>query len=188
MTTKTQSALILVGTLINCIFIGFLASGVLREKIDNKFDSMRRQQRFLRVMEEIIQPTAQQKETITRMLTKRYKQLATIHEKHQSEIFAIYDSLQMDLSSVLSNEQLANLENQMSKGLNRFLRTSIDRMTRELQLDETQRKQVREIMSVMEEQFRANRQKYKGNWKEHRQVMMKQREKMQSEIETVLTL
>jgi Spy/CpxP family protein refolding chaperone len=187
MKTKTKTTLIILGTFVIGIIIGALASGTWRQKREHRFERMMPHQRFLRVMERIIQPTDEQREAIDQILKKRSEQISAIQEEHESEVQAILDSLRSDLASVLTEEQRARLEKRLAKGDKKLLEIQVARLAEALQLDENQRRQIKKIFSKFAEQKGRRHKGFKGNREKRRQIMKDRFEKLQAEIEAVLT-
>ena len=187
MTTKSKTTLIILGTLIIGIAIGALVSGTWRQQREHRFERMMSHQRFLHVMERIIQPTDEQREAIDQILEKRSEQISAIQEKHESEVRALLDSLRSDLASVLTEEQRTRLEDRFTKGDRRLIGMRAARLAEALRLDENQRKQIEEIFSTFAEQIAPGRKNFKGNREERRQIIKNRFEKLQQEIEAVLT-
>ncbi|NIR47448.1 hypothetical protein GWO43_03110 [candidate division KSB1 bacterium] len=187
MNTKSKSALVILGTLIIGIVIGVLGSSLLRESRERRFDEMRRQRLFHRVMEDIIQPTDEQREGIHEVLEKRFGQIAEIRDQHQDEMFAIYDSLQQDLAAVLTDEQRANLRKELARGHRKVVKVRLERLTHELGLNEEQKERIMEIIRAAEEDL-IERRRHRGEPPtDRRQIFRKRLKQMEEEIEAVLT-
>lgn len=187
MNTKSKTTLIILGTLMIGIAMGALVSGTWRQQREHRFERMMPHQRFLQVMERIIQPTDEQREAIDQILEKRSEQISAIQEEHESEVRAILDSLRSDLASVLTEEQRTRLEDRLAKGDRRLIDIRAARLAEALRLDENQRKQIEEIFSAFAEQITPGRKNFKGNREERRQIIKNRFEKLQQEIEAVLT-
>ncbi len=187
MNTKTMTTLIILCTLVIGVVIGALGSGMWRQKRESKFERMMPRQRFLGAMERIIDPTDTQREAIDKILKKRSEQITAVNEEHQNQIFTIYDSLQSELSSVLTKEQLNRLEDRLAKGAKQYSNARIGRLAEMLQLDENQQNRIEEIMTKFEEQMPSNRRDFEGNRKQRREDMQKRFDNLQEEIEAVLT-
>lgn len=187
MNTKSKTTLIILGTLIIGIIIGALVSGTLRQQRENRFERMMLHQRVRHVMERIIQPTVEQREVIDKILEKWSEKISAIQEEHESEMQAVLDSLRSELASVLTKEQRTRLEARLAKGDRRLIEMRVARLTEVLQLDENQRKQIEEIFSTFEDQIGPGRRDFKGNWEERRQIIKNRVQKLQQEIEAVLT-
>lgn len=187
MSTKSTTTLVVLGTLVIGIVIGVLLGGLLREKREQEIDRMLPQRRFQSAMENIIKPTAQQRRALHKILSKRFEQIAKIREQHQSEVFAIYDSLRSDVASILTDEQLQRLETNLARSSGQLVKIRVDRLTNELQLTEDQQKQIEKIMFAMERETHGGRPHFAGNWRDRKRTMNKRIEKLNEEIERVLT-
>lgn len=147
MTTKAQTSLIIICTLVIGMVLGVLAGGVFRQKRLKQYEQMPLRQQFHHVMERIIQPSEKQRAAIDSTLAKRFEQISTVREKHQQEIFAIYDSLRKDFSALLTQEQRDRVEEHLLKGPRKFIRARVAQWTRDLNLDEKQKQRVQEIVT-----------------------------------------
>ncbi|MFQ5641572.1 MAG: Spy/CpxP family protein refolding chaperone [bacterium] len=193
MNTKTQTTFIIFSTLIIGIVIGALGSGVFRGEKERQFDTMRRQQRFQKAFEKVVQPTEKQRKALHKALRKHFEQMSEIHEKHQDAIFAIYDSLQQDLASVLTEEQHAKLKTELAHGHRRLYRRRIEdvalrlrQLTNDLDLDQTQKQKIDEILKNFDEEL-LTAQQSRENWFELRETRQKAMRQVHEDIEAVLT-
>lgn len=151
MKTKSKTAFIILGTFAIGMVIGVLISGTLRHQKEQKFERMPPGKRFFLFMERIIQPTEQQREQFDRIIAKRSEQISKLHEEHQNEMFALYDSMRTELQSILTEEQRSRLEERLARGTHKIAEMRLGRLTEELDLDERQQKQIKEILNQLEE-------------------------------------
>ena len=187
MSAKAKTILIISGTLVIGIGIGALGIGSLRQTRQQRFEMMPPAQRFIGAMERIIQPSEGQREAISRTLAKHSEQLEAIHERHQDEIFAVYDSLRNDFASLLTDEQRRRLEENLVRGVDRRLEMRVAGLAEELELDDHQVEKIREVMSQRGERPPFGGRGFQGDPRELRRGMRHQFEKMSEEIEAVLT-
>ncbi len=186
MTTKTKTALIVLATLIIGIMIGALGSGAFRQQQEEKFERMPPDRRFFFFMKRVIQPTDQQREQFDRILAKYSEQISKLHEEHQNEMLALYDSMRTELQSILTEEQRSRVEDLLAKGTHRIVEMRLARLTRELGLDENQQRKIKEILKQLEmphpppDLFHLGPGKGRPPIREHFL-------KMQEEIEKILT-
>ncbi len=185
MNTQAKTSLILIGTLLIGIAIGALGSGLLREERARKFEFMRPGNRFLQYMKGVIRPTPEQSQQFEGILGKYSKQISNIHQQHQEEILALYDSLHTELRALLTDDQRARLEQSLEKGHNRRITMAVGHLTEELGLSENQSKRIEEIMRANDfapDRGPIFRQKKNG----FRQELRNRFEKMEQEIAEVL--
>lgn len=181
--TKAKTALIILGTLAIGIVIGSLASGTLRQEREQTFSRMMLRQRFLSVMQRILQPTEEQRKAINEILVKRSEQISTVQETFQDEIFAIYDSLRTDLQAFLTEEQTNRLEAELAKGSDKVLDIRMAHMTEALDLNRMQQDQLRQVMkSVMPPRLSG-----RDNFQFDREERRKRFQQFRQEIERILT-
>ncbi|MFQ5650206.1 MAG: hypothetical protein ACE5IY_09725 [bacterium] len=186
MSTKSKSLLVLFGTLVLGIVLGALSSGAIRHERMARFRHMPRQERFRHVLERIIEPTEEQRAALEQAVQRRFEQIADLREKFEDEIFAIHDSLRNDLASVLSADQLARLEAHLEKAPRMAIEERVHRLSRALELSESQAAQIKEIMHNMSASFQPPRISPDAR-RRHRRGMRARFEKMRAEIEAVLT-
>jgi DNA-binding MarR family transcriptional regulator len=147
MSNKILTTLLMLAILTIGILAGALGTGALREQRVNRFVDMPPQQRFYAHMKRIIRPTEEQRKAIDAALMKRSEQISRLQETYQSQIFAVYDSLQADFDAVLSEEQRARVKREFSRAPRQFAENHVDRLTHELNLTEEQREKIAKIMA-----------------------------------------
>lgn len=187
MKTKTVTTFVVLATLIIGIVIGALAGGIWREKRVEKFGKMRPQRQFIEVMENIIKPDEAQREEIERVLEKRFEHIAQIRERHEQEMVAAFDSLGVELNSLLTEAQLKRLEEHFDKSSRTFVNRKLDRLTDVLKLSEDQRKQIEEIYRRHEPGFMGFRKSARADSIRNRLDLSGRRERLDEEIEKALT-
>lgn len=188
MSTKSKSVLILLGVLTIGIAIGVLASGTLRQQRESRFSRMPPDQRLFSFMDRIIQPTPEQRQTFDRILETRSEQLREVHETHQNQVIALYDSLRSDLQSILTEEQRIRFEDQIVRGSHRIAESRIAHLTEALKLDKAQQERIKAIMADFRRMPpRPNGRRARRSWDDRRQAFSQGLQKMDSEIEAVLT-
>lgn len=186
MNTKAKTSFILIGTLLIGIVIGALGSGVLREERARKFDLMRPESRFLYYMKSVIRPTPEQSQQFDKILGKYSKQISTIHEQHQEDILALYDSLHTELTAILTEEQRTRLQESLEKGHNRRIAMVMEHLSEELSLSESQSKEIENIL-LANKVFPKRGRVFLKKRREFREDIRARFEKAQREIEAVLT-
>lgn len=187
MNTKAKTSFILFGTLLIGIAIGALGSGLLREERVRSFELMRPENRFHQYMKGVIRPTAEQSSQFDEILGKYSKQISNIHQQHQEEILALYDSLHSELRALLNDEQRTRLEQSLEKGFNRRVAMAVGHLTEELNLSENQSQRIEEILlanDIAPDHSHNFRRKKRG---EFREELRNRFEKMEQEITDVLT-
>jgi Spy/CpxP family protein refolding chaperone len=188
MNPKLQTMLIITTTLLIGIILGALGSGALREKKQDRFMRMPPEQRFFGAMERIIRPTAEQKQTMDEMLNDRFEQLAALQDNFQKQIFTIYDSLRTDISAILTDEQVARLNEHLARGPKRFVHSHVERLAEELELTAEQKDEIEKIMAEFRPEPRnrdwSNRQRPP---REHYQSFGNRWQEFNDQIAAVLT-
>lgn len=187
MTTKTKSAFILLCVLVIGVAIGALASGTLRQQREHRFERMPPHERLFSFMKRVIQPTEQQRKDFERIIATRSEQLREVYENHQTEVIAIYDSLHMDLQTVLTEEQRHRFEEHIVKGSHKIAESRIEHLTEALDLNEEQQNRIEEIFSKFTDRPRHRPRDFGDNWQERRKMLKNRTQKMHEEIEAVLT-
>jgi hypothetical protein len=187
MTTRSKTTFIILGTLIIGMVIGALASGMWRQKRIEKFDRMQPRRQFIETIENIIKPDDVQRKAIEKVLEKHFEHVAKIRERHEQEMMASFDSLKQELDSLLTEEQVKRLEENLKKSHHRFRDRRLDRLTDVLQLTPDQQKRIEEILRRNAPDFRRFRQPPPPDSIPGRAGFMEQRKKIDTEIEAVLT-
>jgi hypothetical protein len=188
MHTRVQTTLIIVLTFIIGILVGALATGTVREERRDRFREMRIEDRFHRHMERIIQPTNEQRAALESALSQRSEQIQLLRDKYQSEIFALYDSLDADFASILTEEQRARVQRELQRGPRRFTRRQIEWLTDELDLTSEQREEISQILlKMMPEPGHFRKPPEPGTRLERRQSFQKRFQAMEDELQGVLT-
>ncbi len=188
MKTRTKTSLITLAILIMGIVIGALLTGTMQRKKQAHYREMNRHERFAAVLERIIQPTTEQRQQIEQVLDKRYDQITGLRETYQEQIFSVYDSMRIELGNVLTPEQQARLEEHLSRGPRSALEQRLDHLSEDLNLSDTQKEQIREIMTNSFRDFQprppGKRDSRPGPDRQTRRTTFT---RMESAIEAVLT-
>ncbi len=187
MTTKTKSTFILLGVLAMGVAIGALASGTLQQQRKHRFERMPPHERFFSFMERMVDPSEEQRNDVERIIETRSEQLRELHETHQTGVIAIYDSLRVDLQTLLTDEQKKRFEEQIVKGSHKIAESRIERLTEALDLNDEQQKRIEEIFAEFKNPPRPARKGSRGNWEDRREMMQNHFQEMHEEIEAVLT-
>lgn len=145
MSNKTQTFLIVASTLVLGILIGALASGSLRDKRKADLRRLGPEHRFHRVMERIVQPTDEQRALFEATITRHYRRMETIREKHQNEVVAAFDSMQAELMTILTPEQRERLTKELARGPRRLMSQRVEHLAEELQLSEEQKEKLDKV-------------------------------------------
>ncbi len=118
---KTYQIIIIIGiTFIFGFIVGFLVNGRV---VSNRIDKMKnyyKETGFTREMMHIIKPTPEQKEQLIPILREHAhenRELMTKYRDNQKEIF---EELKEDLKEVLTNDQIARLEDHWTHMQKRF--------------------------------------------------------------------
>lgn len=184
MTSKTKALVILLGSFALGLVVGALATGVLRSQKERRFERMPPRERFHTFMERVIQPTAAQREEFERIMTRWSERLSELHQEHQNQMFAVYDSLHEELESLLTEEQRNRLEEHLARGSEEVVERRFAGLALALNLDEQQRKQLQKILENMP---RPERSAPGSDWEQHRRKMHEQFQETQRQIEEILT-
>jgi hypothetical protein len=110
MSTTLKSMAILLATLCIGIMVGVLGSRLYIEHRVQKFRDIRGEQMFGGIMEEIIQPTPEQADTLKSIFAKYQKSMQKMNGQFRSQTKAILDSMHAEIAPLLTKEQLKRLE------------------------------------------------------------------------------
>jgi Spy/CpxP family protein refolding chaperone len=184
--TKTKTSFVLIGTLLIGVAIGALGSALWRADRARKFELMRPENRFLNFIKGVIRPAPEQNQQFDEILGNYSKRISNIHDQHQEEILAVYDSLRSELNALLTDEQRARLEESLARGRTLRVAVTVGHLTEELDLSESQSQKIEEILRANEILPGRGRIPFKKRQEFH-QEMRTQFEKIEKEIEAVLT-
>lgn len=187
MRISTKTTLIIMGTLIIGFIIGVLGGGLLHQKRFDRIQRMDPGQRFTEVLDGIIKPDESQRQAITAVLKKQTQKIALLEEEYQSEIFVIFDSTRLEIKSLLSEEQIKQLENTMAKGQDHFISRRIERLNELLQLSKIQREQIEQIMRQSAPNIAPKKHPFLIEGRKDRANVRQMREELDKKIESVLT-
>ena len=110
MRIKTQTALIIVATLLIGIVIGVLASGFIIHGLPRHVAGMRHREIFVDRMIAVIEPSPEQEDEIRGVLTRHAEDFADMSDRFHDDASALLDSLRSELQPLLNEEQKARLE------------------------------------------------------------------------------
>lgn len=145
MKNKTKSMFALFFVLIIGFVLGALSSGAVRHQKGERITRMSPEEQFSEVMEKIIQPTETQKAAISQILKRKSERIASIQQQRSKEFFAVFDSFRKEMDAILTSQQKEKLETHMQKTRKKFEEMEVERMSRVLDLNEAQRKQLSDI-------------------------------------------
>jgi hypothetical protein len=148
--TKTKTSFVLIGTLLIGVAIGALGSALWRADRARKFELMRPENRFLNFIKGVIRPAPEQNQQFDEILGNYSKRISNIHDQHQEEILAVYDSLRSELNALLTDEQRARLEESLARGRTLRVAVTVGHLTEELDLSESQSQKIEEILRANE--------------------------------------
>ncbi len=187
MSPKTKSLLMLAGTLVLGVLLGFSAGGPLREQRARRFMHTPPHKRFHRAMERILRPSEQQKAVIDTILTGHSAKMSSIREAFENEMFALLDSLRSDLATVLDEKQLERIDEHFRKGPEGAVSARVRQLTETLNLDDEQVEKVHEILMQMVPMHGYRRGKDPAERRGRGSGMREGFERIHREIEGVLT-
>jgi hypothetical protein len=115
MKIHTKTALILFVTLILGILLGTLVSGplLIRRNLP-RHTRMGLMEHFVEHFEDVTKPDEAQRDTVLAILESYADRFADLNIQHHSEVEVLMDSLQMELSPVLTEEQLERMRDHLT--------------------------------------------------------------------------
>ncbi len=187
MKISTKTSIILLSILFLGIIIGVLGSGILHQKRFEKIQRMDSGQRFTEALFCIIKPDKTQRQIIADILKNQTQKIALLEEEYQNEIFTVFDSTRLEIKSLLSEEQLKQLENKMDKGQDHILSRRIKHLDKLLHLSDKQREQIEQIMKESAPNFASSKHPFFMEDRKSRANIRQIKEKMGKVIEAILT-
>jgi argonaute-like protein implicated in RNA metabolism and viral defense len=168
MTPKTLAAFAIVVTLCIGILIGALGHGAYLSSEDKKMRSIPPSQFFVTDLERTIQPDEKQRDTISKILSRRSDEIAAIMDRHVQEIRAIIDSTQTDLTPILNEEQQRRLKERLERGMTgppRMITTEplVDRMREHLGLNGEQIEKIQKLLEASQKEITKLLEAHRGD-------------------------
>jgi hypothetical protein len=112
MSIRTKTILIIIATLLIGMILGILVSGpLMRHHFERppKFAQSERSKHFVTLFERLIQPQDNQREAVVEILDRYSKRIEGLDSRHRLEMQALFDSMQTELSPILTEEQKVEL-------------------------------------------------------------------------------
>ena len=165
--------------------LGSLTSGALQNRRFDRFRHMSPEHRFKEAIENIVEPTVEQKQQLQKIFEKHAQKIAEIQEEKDSELFSVVDSLRLAMNKILTEDQLKRFHKHMDRTRDRFLFMHLDRLQRTVDLTEEQHKKIKTIFEKHQQLFpdRFISRGIRPPKPEMREMM----KKLDQEIEAVLT-
>ncbi len=187
MKISTKTTLIILATLLIGTAIGILGSGIFHQKRFDRIRQMHPEQRFVEILDRIIKPAEEQSRLIKEILEKQSKKIAALEENYQGEIFTIFDSTRIQIQSLLTKEQMNKLEQEMSRGGEKFAARMLERLDNDLDLTDDQREKIEEIFKEMSKNSKFDESPFTGRKGFRKPGFRQLRMEMDKKIEAVLT-
>lgn len=116
MTTRTQTTLIVIGTLIVGMVLGGLIVGAVARHRLQELAELRTRPGLVNRLERVIQPTSDaQRDTVRAVLTRHAERIVALRRTHRRDLRAAIDSLRADLALHLTPEQQARLKRHIGR-------------------------------------------------------------------------
>lgn len=113
MNAKVKSSLILAGVLITGAAIGFEISEISIKREFEKMESFRKPKGFVSIFNDIIKPSDAQKKITDSILVSYHDRIDSVSNLNMQTVGALIDSMNIDLSRVISPEQKKALDEEM---------------------------------------------------------------------------
>jgi hypothetical protein len=110
MSTRSQTTIIVVSTLVIGILIGLFLLGPVLHRHLRPPHPARHRGSFVEGLERLLDPEPEQVEGIRKVLSEHGDGFEDISSRYHSEISAMMDSLRKDLDPLLTDEQRARLD------------------------------------------------------------------------------
>ena len=195
MNIKLKTSLFIIFTLFIGIVIGaMLNRAFLHNRVQRVFQK-RAPNVFVQSYLEAIKPDQeqQQQKQIQKILDAYAQRMSEIREKNRQDLEVLMESMLAELETVLTPEQMERLATRTPVGRPSFGGRSVDQtletLTRELELTETQAAQIRQILEK-ERKLPGMKQPdimERGSPEEMVSLFRKQREQQNQEIRKILT-
>ena len=110
MNTRSKTIIIIIATLIIGIILGMLGSGLLFGHFTKNFTGKPIPHRFSSFVERIVKPNENQVDSVRAILDRYGERMGELDLQHISEITSLMDSMHVDLSTILTEEQMKKLD------------------------------------------------------------------------------
>ena len=187
MKISTKTTLIILATLSIGIIIGIIGGGRFHQKRFDKIRRMNPEHRFVEILDRIIKPTDEQNQRIKEILEKQSKKIALLEEDYQVEIFTVFDSTRLQIKTLLTDEQMNKLEQEISRGGEKFTSRMLKRLDSYLDLTDDQRDKIEDLFKEMSKNFRFDKSPFMGRKGFNKPGFRQLRVEMDKKIEAVLT-
>lgn len=114
MTARTKSILLLLGALLIGVLIGGLIQASMVEQRIERIGYLRSERGFIRHVERLVEPHDEaQREAIRSVLRRNAQRMVDLRLDFRNEVSALLDSTRAELDSVLTDEQMERLEEEI---------------------------------------------------------------------------
>jgi len=194
MNIKLKTTLFIIFTLIIGMLIGaMLNRAFLHNRVQRVFQR-RAPNVFVQSYLEAIKPDQEQQKQITKILDVYAQRMSEIREKNRQDLETLMDSMLAELGTILTVEQIVRLTERPPAGRPSYGRHSVQEeqeyLTEQLGLTEDQAARIGTILEEYRRppEMKGPGMKERGNPEEMASLFRKQREKMQQEIQEILTV
>lgn len=189
MNVKTKTSLIIVITLIVGMVIGALLNRALLQNRVQRVFSMRNPNTFVQSYLEAIKPDSDQEKQIREILERNGQRFEDIRSKSRQDLESSMLAMMSELESLLTPEQIKQLEEKPSMGRPRFGMRSpegeLALLTTKLELTEDQTSQLKKLFEDL--RMLAPDIRKRGTPKEMNKNLREQMQKREEEIHKILT-
>jgi Spy/CpxP family protein refolding chaperone len=196
MNIKFKTSLLIIVTLIAGVVIGAMLNRVFLQNRVQRVFQRRAPNVFVQSYVDAIKPDQEQQKQIQKILDAYAKRMSEIREKNRQDLETLMDSMHTELESVLSPEQMERLSTRPPVGSPpsrwRPVEGEIDFLSRELDLTEDQSAQIKKILEEFRRppeppEMKPTDKMRRGSPEEMASFFKEQREKMEQEIQNILT-
>ena len=187
MKNRTRAALLLTATLIIGIILGSLISGNLRRDRINTIITMSPKQRFVTVLDRLVQADSLQHAAIDSIVSHRLAPMLALYEYAQIGAFIALDSIQHDLEEMLAPQQQEALDTQISNAYKVQLRKLLRRLRRTLSLSKEQTRRAGRLIREIDRQARDEYPQIIGDFTAMERATRLRMARLESGLKTILT-
>lgn len=193
MNIKFKTSLLIIVTLIAGVVIGAMLNRMFLQNRVQRVFQRRAPNVFVQSYVDAIKPDHEQQKQIEKILDAYAKRMSEIREKNRQDLETLMDSMHTELESVLSTEQMERLSTRPPVGSPpsrwRPVEGEIDFLSRELDLTEDQSAQIKKILEEFRRpaEMKPTDKMRRGSPEEMASFFKEQREKMEQEIQKILT-
>jgi len=145
MQSKGKSIAVVLIVLAIGFIMGALTSGALQNRRLHHIRHMGPQERFEKMLYDIVEPNVEQRQELDRIFEKYALKMAAINDEKTIALLNEVDSLRTEVRSILTEEQKKRFQERQQTFYEHFVEMQLNRIDRAVNLTDEQKKEIRAI-------------------------------------------